>query len=60
MAFGDFNNDIEMLKTAKYSFAMGNASESVKDAANFEAPDNNSFGVSRVIRDFVLGEVCLR
>ena len=60
MAFGDFNNDIEMLKQAKYSFAMENASQSVKDAANFEAPDNNSFGVSKIIRDFVLEQVCLR
>lgn len=34
MAFGDGGNDIEMLKLAKYSYAMENASPDAKEAAS--------------------------
>lgn len=54
LVFGDFNNDIEMLKCAKYSYAMDNASDTVKEAANYIAPSNNDFGVSKVIKEYVL------
>ena len=54
MAFGDFNNDIEMLKCAKYSFAMQNATEQVKEYANYIADTNNNFGVVKAIKQFVL------
>lgn len=51
MVFGDFNNDIEMLKEAKYSFAMSNANSTVKASANFVAPSNNEFGVVQMIKN---------
>lgn len=54
MAFGDFDNDIEMLKKSGYAFAMQNASEGVKKASNHIAEDNNSNGVIKAIREFAL------
>ena len=60
MVFGDFDNDIEMLKKAKYSFAMENATSRVKEVSNFLAPNNNSFGVSCIIKDFILKQTCLK
>ena len=53
MAFGDFFNDVEMLKKAKYSFAMANASDEIKSCCNYTAPDNDSFGVSAMIKKYV-------
>ena len=54
MAFGDFNNDIELLKEADYSFAMQNATDAVKNAANYIAPSNNDFGVVQKIKEIAL------
>lgn len=53
MVFGDYMNDIEMLKLAKYSYAMANAHPSVKEVSNFEAPSNKEFGVISVLKDFL-------
>lgn len=53
MAFGDYMNDIEMLKLAKYSFAMANAHSSVKEVTNYEAPSNKEFGVITVLKKFL-------
>jgi len=53
MAFGDYMNDIEMLKNSKYSYAMENAHPSVKEAANYEAGNNDSFGVLEVISAYL-------
>lgn len=45
-AFGDGANDIEMLQVCKYSFAMQNASDAVKQIAHFQTTyDNNQDGV---------------
>ena len=35
MAFGDYNNDLEMLKCAKYSYAMENAHQRCKNYCKF-------------------------
>lgn len=53
MAFGDYMNDIEMLKNAGYSYAMKNAHPSVKQAATFEACSNDNFGVLKIIKDYL-------
>ncbi|KAA2223146.1 Cof-type HAD-IIB family hydrolase [Chryseobacterium sediminis] len=53
MAFGDYMNDIEMLKNAKYSYAMENAHPDVKQIANFEASTNDSFGVLKTIKAYL-------
>ena len=38
VAFGDEYNDIEMLKSVTYGFAMSHAKPGVKTAASYEAP----------------------
>lgn len=43
-AFGDGPNDIEMLECVDMSFAMANAEESVKDAAQYLCPWSNLEG----------------
>lgn len=50
MAFGDQLNDIEMLKQAYYSFAIGNARPEVKAIARFEADTNVNDGVLKVLK----------
>ncbi|BBM66118.1 haloacid dehalogenase [Vibrio alfacsensis] len=54
MAFGDYFNDIEMLKVSAHSYAMENAHEAVKKIARFSAPSNRDSGVMKVIREKVL------
>ena len=53
MAFGDYNNDLDMLKCAKYSYAMANAHENVKAIANFETKSNDQFGVEVVLEHLI-------
>lgn len=44
--FGDGENDIEMLEVSKYSYAMKNASDKVKQASKYHTTyDNNHDGV---------------
>ncbi len=54
IVFGDFLNDLEMMDTATYSFAMANAHPRLKERAGWVAPTNNANGVVRTIRT-VLG-----
>ena len=51
MVFGDQQNDLEMMSCAAYSYAMANASQVVKEQANFIAEDNNHAGVLRAVWD---------
>lgn len=53
LAFGDYNNDIEMLKQATYSFAMENAHPNVKDVANFETKSNDDLGVEYILEKLI-------
>ncbi len=53
MAFGDYNNDTEMLKLAKYSFAMGNAHPNIKKIANFETLTNDENGVETILSKLI-------
>ncbi len=53
MAFGDYNNDIEMLKIAKYSFAMQNAHPKVKQVASFSTASNDDFGVELILEQLL-------
>ena len=45
MVFGDNFNDLEMFKTAYYSYAMENAIDEIKNKARFIASSNNNDGV---------------
>lgn len=53
MAFGDYMNDIEMLKNSKYSYAMANAHPSVKETASYTASSNDNFGVLQIVRNYL-------
>ena len=53
MAFGDSENDIEMLELAGISYAMENAEESVKEVATKIAPANSQAGVYQVLENWL-------
>lgn len=53
MVFGDFYNDVEMLKKAHYSFVMENANEDMKKYGNFIAKSNKEAGVIQAIEKYV-------
>ena len=50
MAFGDYLNDYEMMKSCYYSYAMKNAHEDLKEICRFEAPSNDENGVIKTIK----------
>lgn len=50
MAFGDYLNDLEMLKVCTESYAMANAHDDIKAAAKHLAPSNNQNGVMEVLK----------
>lgn len=54
IAFGDAENDIEMLKFAGIGVAMGNAEEEAKQAANYITDDIDDDGVAKALRHFGL------
>lgn len=49
VAIGDAPNDTEILQTAGYSVAMGNASDEIKEIADFVTVDNDHDGVAVAI-----------
>lgn len=54
MAFGDYLNDISMLKEAKYSYAMKNSHPELFKVANFITKnDNDNLGVVKTIEDIL-------
>lgn len=53
-AFGDSNNDTDMLKTAFFGVAMGNAREECKLAAACVADTNDNDGLAKMLESFIL------
>ena len=53
MAFGDSENDIEMLELAGISYAMENAEEAVKRVVTKVAPANSQAGVYKVLENWL-------
>ena len=53
MAFGDSENDIEMLELAGISYAMENAEEAGKEIATKVAPANSQAGVYKVLENWL-------
>ncbi|WP_194767057.1 HAD family hydrolase [Tamlana sp. I1] len=49
LVFGDYNNDLQMLELAYFSYAMANAHPDVKKTARFETKSNSEEGVECVI-----------
>lgn len=53
MAFGDAENDIEMLQKVKYGYVMDNAKDSMKKQFQWIAPSHNDEGVLEVIEYYL-------
>ncbi|HPR81548.1 MAG TPA: Cof-type HAD-IIB family hydrolase [Enterococcus sp.] len=53
LAFGDANNDLEMLALTKHSYAMEHSSPQVKRTATYQAPSNNNSGVLAIIETYL-------
>lgn len=56
MVIGDGNNDITMLQVSGISVAMNNASDIVKSYAKYITSDNDSDGIYKAIKKFVIFE----
>lgn len=56
MAFGDYTNDISMLRASGHPVAMQNGVEAVKRIAEIIAPPNVDGGLGQVIYEYVLKE----
>ncbi|WP_066870642.1 Cof-type HAD-IIB family hydrolase [Clostridium mediterraneense] len=54
VSIGDEQNDFEMIKFAGLGVAMGNASEKIKEIADYITKTNEEDGVAHVIEKFVL------
>lgn len=54
MAFGDSDNDIELLNYVGYSYAMENATDKVKAVAKYLAPSHLEAGVLQVLEELLL------
>ena len=54
MAFGDGENDIQMLKFASVGIAMGNADDEVKAAADYVTDSVDENGIEKALRHFHL------
>ena len=55
VAFGDFYNDIPLLKCAKYAYVMKNANEDMFEYGNRIADSNDEGEVLKVRREIVAG-----
>lgn len=54
MAFGDYLNDVEMLRHVYYSYAMANAHPALFQVARFKALSNDENGVMVAIREMLV------
>ena len=52
VAFGDGENDIDMLELVDLGIAMGNANESVKSTANFVTKDSSEDGIEWALKKY--------
>jgi Cof subfamily protein (haloacid dehalogenase superfamily) len=53
LVFGDGENDIDMIKSVTYGYAMGNAPEHVKKIAYGVTESNNDDGIASVVKCFL-------
>ncbi len=53
MVFGDYNNDLEMMGRATYSFAMENAHPNIKAAAQYTTKSNEENGVEYMLQKMI-------
>jgi Cof subfamily protein (haloacid dehalogenase superfamily) len=57
-AFGDFLNDVEMMSSVYYSFAMENAHPKIKELARFQTASNREHGVLQGIQKLIDDGLC--
>lgn len=57
MVFGDYNNDLQMLELAHFSYAMANAHVDVKKIARFETKSNSEEGVESILHELILNKI---
>ncbi len=57
IAFGDAENDVEMLRIAGIGVAMGNGTPEAKQAADYVTGSNNDDGIADALEKFVFAEV---
>ena len=55
-AFGDYENDLELMDAVTHSFAMENALPSVKARARYTAPSNSAHGVTVICERILAGD----
>ena len=55
VAIGDYDNDIDMLKSAKVGIAVANATENVKAVADYITVSNQEHAIARIISDIEEG-----
>ena len=53
MAFGDSNNDKDMLELAGLGVAMGNANDNIKAIADVITDDHNQDGIARIVKQYL-------
>lgn len=53
-AFGDSNNDTEMIKAAGHGIAMGNACDELKSIADYVTTDVDEDGIMNALKHFKL------
>lgn len=54
MAFGDAGNDLELLRWARWSFAMANGTDQAKAAARYLTGTNHEAGVGMAVEQYLL------
>ncbi|AKP66482.1 Cof-type HAD-IIB family hydrolase [Companilactobacillus ginsenosidimutans] len=57
MCFGDYGNDLEMIRGVGYGVAMDNALPEVKSVADFVTTTNEQHGVASIINKVLTGEI---
>lgn len=57
IAIGDYNNDIDMLKTAGIGVAVSNACDELKSIADYITVSNNEHAIAAVIKDLDSGKL---
>ncbi len=53
MVFGDYNNDLQMMDLAYFSYAMENAHANVKKTARFKTKSNAEEGVETILEELL-------
>ena len=49
MVFGDYKNDLNMLKLARLSYAMENAHDNIKAVAKYQTKSNANEGIEHIL-----------